>query len=271
MAGTKKDAESLTLMRELCDGVERIIQRQEKKDREHQFAERRRKFLAWMEQDQGAYGARVGFRITAMPSIAYPSAGEIYRNRSLSRDLREIPLKTDPSRSNLRKYHPGQVGLSEYPALGGARWISVQSAQITVQQLILRSGLIEIWLKRPWIKLQNQQKAQPNLHFDWMIGSMANTLLRMDAFRHVAGGASEYWLELEVLSVGGASEARVQLTDSQHGTLGEGIQIPELFGPYEIAEDRDSTINLIVRDLYDASGESGARPLSRLEIDWSEP
>jgi len=271
MAGAKKDAESLRLMRELCDAVARIIQRQEEKDRERQFAERQAKFRDWMKQGQGADGKLVGFRITAMPSSAYPSTGEIYRNLNLSRGIREISQKTDPSRSNPRVYSPGKVGLSEYPALGGARWITAQSAQITVQQLILRSGLIEIWLKCPWIKQQNQQKEQPNLHFDWIIGSAANALLRVDAFRRVAGVASEYWLQLELISVGGAPDARVQLTGSHQDTLGEGIQTPELFGPYEIAEDRDSLINLIVRDLYDAAGEGGARALSRLEMDWSEP
>lgn len=52
------------------------------------------------------------------------------------------------------------------------------------------------------------------------------------------------------------------------GTLGEGIQTPELFGPYVVG-NRDAVMNLIVRDLYDASGEGGVRPLPALRMDWS--
>jgi hypothetical protein len=79
----------------------------------------------------------------------------------------------------------------------------------------------------------------------------------------------EYGLQLELLATNGPAESPVQLAVTRRGFAGpldSAIGTPAILGPYTLG-DRDEVMNLIVRDLLDASGVASDWP--SLEIDWA--
>ena len=143
-----------------------------------------------------------------------------------------------------------------------------------VRQIVLRNGLVDLWFKWPWYAQRSGETPQPKIPFGWVVGLSANALLRLAAFRDAAQTpACEYALELELRSVSGPTDCPVQLTYRwQMGGIGEdfgsAIETPVILDLYSVG-DRDEVMNLIVRDLYDASGIN--TPPADLKIDWPSP
>jgi len=133
------------------------------------------------------------------------------------------------------------------------------------QQTIFRDGLIDVWFRCPW------QGTESLLYVGWVVALAANVLLRVDSFRYaVQAPACEYGVQIEFLSTNGYADCSVQLAVG--GSLGSKLALPfgtpAVLGPYSVG-DRDKAMNLIIRDLYEASGQPTDFPLPTLEIGWS--
>lgn len=185
----RKETESAALLREIRDAVTRMAQNEEKNDRARRLSERQQEFEAWMRNGESDQDAQVGFRVTAIPSGAAPPVDEVFQNRDLSRGLRKITGQWGTNTQN-QEFFPARDDLSEYPALGGAVWATIPAVEKAVRELILRNGLIDVWVRRPWHKDQRQQHAQPLLYFDWILGVIGNVLLRVDSFGRAAQAAT---------------------------------------------------------------------------------
>jgi hypothetical protein len=104
----------------------------------------------------------------------------------------------------------------------------------------------------------------------WVEVAAAEAIASAEAFRGaVQSPGCEYCLQLELVATDGRRETAVQLATVSRGftnPLGLTFETPATLGPYSLG-DRDSVVNLIFRDLLDASGEAVDWP--RLEIDWT--
>jgi hypothetical protein len=105
---------------------------------------------------------------------------------------------------------------------------------------------------------------------DWILAASADVIASAEHFRQAAQAPGcEYGLELELLATNGPAGTAIQISVLRMGsieTLHSAFDTPASLGPYSIG-DRDAVMNLIVRDLLDASGVGAESP--PLEIDWS--
>lgn len=260
-------------MREINDIVMRLSRRQDEIQR--RLAERRELFERWIgcwdvgvASRLGVMNLRVGFRVTAIPVGAPLYLDRVFRNPAVSRDLVEINGTWKVKQDVRHLFSSPKTGLGENPVLGGTRW-STSGSDRAAEKTILRDGLIDIWFRWPWYKDQRGSSEKAILHFDWVVASSANALASIDAFRNaVQAPTCEYGLQLELVSTNGSSHTSLRLVDTRYGSFesfGDELATPAILGPYSIG-DGDKAMNLIVRDLYDASAIPQDAP--QLEIDW---
>lgn len=235
------------------------------------LSERRERFRNWVGIGMPFENLRVGFRITALPVGGPLHIERVFNVRDVSRNFDGVrgTWRKDATNSSTKDF-PSCVSLSERPVLGGTAWVSSPSSERSGEKRILRDGLIDIWFKWPWYKAQNWSATKPILHLDWIIAESANAIASADVFRRAAQSPGcEYGLQLELLGTNGPAEISVQLVTIHHGfhdPFDSAMPTPAILGPYSIG-DRDTVMNLIVRDLLDASGVSLDWP--KLEIDWA--
>ncbi len=255
-------------MREIQDIVIRLSRRQDEiRDR---LIERRDLFQAWAPK---GVNTQVAIRVTALPVSAPLYLDPVFKNRAVSNDLGDVSGDwiIGPSELHLREKFPSPYSsLSERRVLGGTAWTRGPSEH-AAKQVILRNGLVDVWFKSPWYAARSGATPRSIFPLGWVINLSANALLRVCAFREAAQSpACEYALQLELRSISGPGDCPIQMTvPGLGGGLGEdfgsAFETPVILGPYAVG-DREDVMNLIVRDLYDASGEHSEPSI--LEIDW---
>jgi hypothetical protein len=104
----------------------------------------------------------------------------------------------------------------------------------------------------------------------WIVAASADVIASTNAFKLACQSTgNEYGLQLELLAISGPAEVPIHLATMPHGfteLLDSAFDTPATLGPYSIG-DRDEAMNLIVRDLLDASAVTTDWP--SLEIDWA--
>jgi hypothetical protein len=252
-------------MREIHDMVMRLSRRQD--EIRQRLAERRELFHAWIPRRLIVQNLQVAFRVTAIPVGAPLYQDRIFGNRLISQPLKNIVGNrvSSPSNAHTQRFEIPMIVGSERPILGGTRWADSWD-QRSIQQVILRDGIVDVWFKCPWYNRSGHPDSV--LFFDWIIAASANVLVRVDSFREAAQAPMcEYGLEVEILSTNGAADCAVQLvTGPIARLLGSAFETPAILGRYSVG-DRDRVMNLIARDLQEACGV--ANDQATLEIDWS--
>ncbi len=249
-------------MREVHDMVMRFSRRQD--EIRQRLLDRQEQFRNWF--NLRVLNVKTGVRITAIPVGAPLYLDPVFKNLEVSKDLKDIGGKWVLNPPNSQTDHfpvPLAGGLSERPVLGGTMW-SADWDERAAQQFIFRDGLVDAWFKWPW-----KDSNKPRLFLAWVVALAANVLLRVYSFRNAAQAPTcEYGIQIEIISSNGGSFTFVQLLMGSElpRELGERFQTPVTLGPYPIG-DREGVMNLIVRDLLDASGTP--LNLGRLEIDWA--
>ena len=252
-------------MREIHDMVMRLSRRQD--EIRQRLAERRELFHEWIPRRLIVQNLQVAFRVTAIPVGAPLYQDRIFGNRLISQPLKNIVGKwvSSPSNAHTQRFEIPMIVGSERPILGGTRWADSWD-QRSIQQVILRDGIVDVWFKCPWYNRSGHPDSV--LFFDWIIAASANVLVRLDSFREAAQAPMcEYGLEVEILSTNGAADCAVQLVIGPIARLlGSAFETPAMLGRYSVG-DRDRVMNLIARDLQEACGV--ANDQETLEIDWS--
>jgi len=258
-------------MREIHDIVMRLSRRQDEIQR--RLSDRGERFQRWVGIRHQYANARAAFRVTAVPVGAPLYLKKVFNNREVSRGFHDVrgTWRLDATNSSTHGF-PSPVNLSERPVLGGTAWVSHPSDHRSGEKEILRDGLIDVWFKWPWLE---DSPGRPSisgavLYLDWIVAASADVIASADSFRQaVQSPGCEYGLQLELLATNGPAESPVQLAVTRRGFAGpldSAIGTPAILGPYTLG-DRDEVMNLIVRDLLDASGVASDWP--SLEIDWA--
>ena len=243
------------MMREVQNMMLRLASRGDQLEREISALQAR--FRTFIDRCNHAW---TGFQISCVPVGGPIDIDRVYNKPGLGRWVRNLPIKSGMKDVLIAPHEP----TDQRPILGGARWLT-SSGRGIAEKVIERDGKVTFAMATP-----PRESGEREIYRDWVLGSMVNALVAVDACRRCAGvPETEYAIELAIGSHMTAIEGPTIVIES---TWKEGSPLPrptvtfprQSFGRVEDLSDLISATN---QDILDCIGV-GRVDAQRIELDF---
>ncbi len=214
------------------------------------FLRARNAFKEWLLKGAAPTVRVLGWRVTAVPIGEPIYVDRVFANRNVWAGVKTFVARVGNSEIKLISISPG---LSERPLIRGSRREG-QDDRVRVYNDLYCDGRVDYSCK----VLRSDNK----IYLGWVLAEVANVMRQAEAFARTAGnGDAEYGIEVEIASYNRAEAGLICPVEmygfgsrfgnqfDMIGTLNGPVALPQVsFGKKEAA------MNIILRDLLDASG-----------------